>query len=199
MACLSKYGEELTDEVYRQHFPARGRTRLYPNLEAAIIAETPTLQLWDRVYGEGKSEKWVRVQIREVLAFAGVREMFNDYQIETTAEVLKSMCVPLAITMSELMVFFTRFEQGMYKSFVGYNHPNPQVILESFKTFTDELMMKRGSVYDKMRQAEVERKANEAAEQAVPCPDHIKQHLDKLFAHFAEAKYSSAPKRLRNY
>lgn len=111
--------------------------------------------------------------------FTGLRDKMTPEQRNALARQLRKM--GYHVKMSEFCQFFTRFEQGYYKTFKGYERPNPQVITESFNIFLEELLEMRG-VYQAKRIKEQE-EADRASwdKTAVPCPEHIRKKLERLY------------------
>lgn len=180
---ISRYGDKFYPDVCSA-FPTKNREQLYPTLDKAIRAEAPSLQELDRTWSDEikLSVVWLKFQLSEVFAYVGLRDKVSEEQKTTLAKNLRSMCVDshMAVSMSELMVFFTRFEQGKYERFYGYEHANPQVVTASFSTFLDELYERRNEVLKQMRQEEELRQREEWAKNAVPMPESSKRKLAEL-------------------
>lgn len=175
---VSIYGTDFVKDLC-PHFPSRDRERLYPNLSSAIEdTNAPSLVSCDNIYGEGASILWLQVQLTEVMMFTGIRDKMTFAQRDACATQLRRM--GFYVRLSEMMQFFTRFEQGYYKTFQGYERPNPQIITESFLQFLDDLENARKVYYERVRQ---ERESKERAKwdkEAVPYPEHIKNKLERL-------------------
>lgn len=140
---------------------------------SAILAETPALQFVDRVYGKGCSLWWLEKQIKEVMIFTGILDKMSTYQRVALASALRSEAVPMCVTLSEMMVFFSRFEKGNYKTFHGYERPNPQIVTESFAMFIDELVRVREDARAEKKKREDAEFYRRMKEEAVPPPAHI--------------------------
>lgn len=181
---IEKYGDRFYPDVCK-HFPTRNRERLYPTLEKAIRSNAPSLQEVDRVWsddGQTLSVVWLKIQLTEVFSFVGLREKMSESQKTALAQTLRSMCVDMNmhVTMAELMVFFTRFRQGRYQRFMGYEHANPQVVTASFSDFLDELYRRRIEVHQQMKNEREVREREDWARTAVPMPESSKRLYEQL-------------------
>lgn len=181
---ITKYGETFYPDLCLR-FPTKNRERAYPTLERAIRDKAPTLQEVDRVWsddGQYLSVVWLKIQLTEVFSFIGLRDKVTEEQKTSLAKTLRSMCVDqnMHVTLAELMVFFTRFNQGRYQRFMGYEHANPQVITMSFSAFLDELYARRIEVYQRMKNECEILEREEWAKTAVPAPESSKALLEKL-------------------
>lgn len=180
---IARYGDKFFPDLCTK-FPTKNRERLYPNLEVAIREQAPSLQEMDRTWSDDVplSIVWLKFQLSEVFAYVGLREKVSEEQKTTLAKNLRSMCVNqhMAVTMAELMVFFTRFEQGKYERFYGYEHANPQVVTASFETFLDELYTIRAEVYREMKSEKEIRDREQWAKDAVPVPEESRKKLEEL-------------------
>lgn len=170
--CLQTYGDDFNAVCLRQ-FVTLGKERFYPTMMSAILAETPALQFVDRVYGRGCSLWWLEKQIKEVMIFTGILDKMSTYQRVALASALRSEAVPMCVTLSEMMVFFSRFEKGNYKTFHGYERPNPQIVTESFAMFIDELVRVREDARAEKKKREDAEFYRRMREEAVPPPAHI--------------------------
>lgn len=181
---ITKYGETFYPDLCLR-FPTKNRERAYPTLERAIRDKAPTLQEVDRVWsddGQYLSVVWLKIQLTEVFSFIGLRDKVTEEQKTSLAKTLRSMCVDqnMHVTLAELMVFFTRFNQGRYQRFMGYEHANPQVITMSFSAFLDELYARRIEVYQQMKNEREIQEREEWARTAVPAPESSKALIEKL-------------------
>lgn len=188
---IAKYGEYFYPDLCSR-FPTYNRERLYPNLEVAIRDKAPSLQEMDRVWSDDVqlSLVWLKYQLTEVFAYVGLRDKISEIQKTSLAKVLRNMCVDqhMAVTLSELMVFFSRFEQGKYERFFGYEHANPQVVTSSLETFLNELYERRVEVYRQMKSEQELAERDEWAKSAVPPPESSKKKMEELFNHFNAKK-----------
>ena len=107
------------------------------------------------------------------MIFTGILDKMSTYQRVALASALRSEAVPMCVTLSEMMVFFSLFEKGKYKKFVGYEHPNPQVVTESFQIFIDELIAERDKAKAEKKKREDAEFYRRMKEEAVPPPAHI--------------------------
>lgn len=135
------------------------REATYPTLTSAVDdTNAPSLVSVDNIYGKGASIMWLKVQITEMLMYTGLRSKMTDYQQTALARQLRKMAYH--VKLSEMMQFFTRFEQGYYKTFHGYERPNPQIVTESFNLFLNDLLEVRIRQQEK-EEEERRRLANE--------------------------------------
>jgi hypothetical protein len=177
-AIVQFYGKDFLKDVCPQ-FPSKDREGFYPSLSSAVEDNAaPTLVTVDNIYGQGASEMWLQVQITEVLMFTGIRDKMTQGQKAALARQLRRMGYHLKL--SEMMQFFSRFEQGYYLSFKGYERPNPQVITGSFTMFLEDLMQEREYYEKKRMQQQQEEEIKRWNKEAVPCPEHIKKKLERL-------------------
>lgn len=180
---IAKYGDKFFPDLCAK-FPTKNRERLYPNMEIAIREHAPSLQEMDRTWSEDVplSIVWLKFQLSEVFAYVGLRDKISEEQKTALAKNLRSMCVNqhMAVTMAELMVFFTRFEQGKYERFYGYEHANPQVVTTSFETFLNELYNTRIEVYREMKSEKEIKDREQWAKDAVPVPESSRKKIEEL-------------------
>lgn len=167
LQAIRRYGADFIAEVSKRYFPSSGRDELYPTIESAIRTDAPTLQFADRVWGNGCSKLWLTVQLAEVCIYLGIRDKISKQQTYALADALRSEAVINAVTMSEMMVFFSNFEKGKYETFHGWERPNPQVITKSFQRFLEELLPERQRVRQQI-DAEEERRRREEYDKRNP-------------------------------
>lgn len=167
--------------LYAQ-YPTTNRSEQFPTLERACEVESPSLVKIDNTYGGNTSIFWLVVQLISVIKYTG--QKFTMHQLEATAQQLRK--VAYHVTMSEMAIFFDRFEQGYYCDFHGYERPNPQVITKSFQMFLTDLLEMRSHIWS-MREAEQKRKEMQnARNNAVPPPPEIAKKLEKFINSFGK-------------
>ena len=155
---VALYGSDFLNDVCPK-FPSMNREATYPTLTSAVDdTNAPSLVSVDNIYGKGASIMWLKVQITEMLMYTGLRSKMTDYQQTALARQLRKMAYH--VKLSEMMQFFTRFEQGYYKTFHGYERPNPQIVTESFNLFLNDLLEVRIRQQEK-EEEERRRLANE--------------------------------------
>lgn len=112
--------------------------------------------------------------------FTGILDKMSTYQRVALASSLRSEAVPMCVTLSEMMVFFSRFEKGQYKTFHGYERPNPQIMTESFAMFIDDLVRAREEASAEKKRREDAEFYRRMKEEAVPPPAHILEKWKNL-------------------
>lgn len=120
-------------------------------LDAARHGGEPLVSM-DRYFGEGSCVYWLKTQLIAVFSFLGLFGKVTEYQIRKLAEHIKAKYYYL--TPAELMVFFSRFEDGEYALF-RTQAVNPQMMMVSFPHFVADVQEAR-------RQAEEEENARKA-------------------------------------
>lgn len=80
-------------------------------------APVATLSELAKIYSETLTEVWLRVQIRDLAEFSGVKDKPTIEQISDVARVIIAEFHYLKIT--ELMVFFQMFKSGKFGKFYG--------------------------------------------------------------------------------
>ena len=140
-ALAQRYGSRFLDVC--ACFPSMNKGTVVASLEDAVGMQAPTLIMVDKTWGEGASVYWLEVQLAEVMMFLGIRDKLTPYQRNALAKLLRQEAYERSITLAEMMIFFSRFENGYYKTFQGYERPNPQVVTKSFAMFKDDLMEMR--------------------------------------------------------
>lgn len=123
-------------------------------LDAARHGGEPLVSM-DKYFGEGSCVYWLKTQLIAVFTYLGLFGKVTEYQIRKLAEHIKTRYYYL--TPAELMVFFSRFEDGEYALFRS-QVVNPQMMMVSFPHFVADVQEAR-------RQAEEEENVRKAAEQ----------------------------------
>lgn len=179
---ISALGQEYFNEVCVK-YPT---DKHFPSFAAAVADNAPTLVSIDKEYGQQASITWLKVHILRMQLSTGLREKLTDSQREALARQLRNM--GYYVKLSEMMQFFERFEQGKYEIFRGYERPNIQVVTSSFSSFLDDLQEARERHYQKIESERREQERKKWDAEAVPCPEHIKKHLQELNEKFQNGK-----------
>lgn len=160
-------------------YPTLKKQDAYPTLhDACYDDDAPSLARIDNEYGKNTSVFWLSVQLIQVASYTGICEKLRWNQVEDTARNIRQ--IGYHITLPEMMQFFSRFEQGYYQQFIGYERPNPQVIMKSFQRFITELMEERIRVSREKEAERAEEERRKAKANAVPPPPEIAERLEKF-------------------
>lgn len=164
-------------------FPSKDKQSVYPSLHSACEDDSsPALTKIDAQYGNNTSIIWLSVQLIQIATFTGICEKLRWEQLEETARNFRSMSAEFGVTLAEMMVFFSRFEQGYYQQFIGYERPNPQVITKSFRFFLeDDLISTRVKIHEAKERERRDLERAEAKANATPMPDNIAKRLTQLY------------------
>ena len=141
---MQRYGSDFVLQECAK-YPTANREELFPSLRLAAEAEAPALSLWDKTYGKGASEFWLRIQLVEVFKFVGAYNRVSAMQIKRTATIIRQRYYFL--TPPELMVFFSDFEMGRWQNTYGIF--NPQSVLSALKDYALDVQQERGRIADR--------------------------------------------------
>ena len=119
--------------------------------ERCFIGQAPSVVRVARTFGETVAETWLAIQLFDLATFTAVKkpnDTFSDY-IET-AKIIIAGYPDFKLT--EFMVFFQRFKQGLYGTFYGVF--DPMVITRALRQFKSEREALLKRYEDKRRQQE---------------------------------------------
>lgn len=175
-AIIAKYGS--FEKGFLSAFSTSTRHQ-FPSITSACECLTPSLNDIDNAYGSGSAVLWLSALLIDIAAYTGIRENFTDLQIEACANELRNMSPD--IMASEMLVFLSKFCRGSYESFLGYSHPNPQVILKSFRRYLDELLEIQMQVDEHLKAEEYLReRAQWEKNKAKNIPENIMKMIQPL-------------------
>lgn len=102
--------------------------------ERCYTGEAPSLARLRATFGDAAAEIWLEIQINDLSEFAGCKDKLSHDQIQQTAVAIITAAPYLKVT--EIMLFFTRFKQGIYGRF--YGGVDGLIITTSLQTFLSE-------------------------------------------------------------
>lgn len=181
---LTQWGSKY--QQFLNKYPTKDRTAHVPTLIDAARRGGNTLAAVDKYFGEGACVYWLKAQLIEVFEYLGLFKNVTEYQIRTLAEHIKARYYYL--TPAELMVFFTKFEDGEYALFRNQTAVNPQIMMVSFPHFIADVQAARDQAEHEAnsRKAEEDYKKYLASDHE---PDEENQkHLDNLHKLFENIK-----------
>lgn len=143
---LAQWGSKYIQFLHK--YPTKDRALHVPSLDDAARRGGKALVSMDKFFGEGSCIYWLKAQLIEVFEYLGLFKTVTEYQLRTLAEHIKARYYYL--TPAELMVFFTKFEDGEYALFRSQT-VNPQMMMVSFPHFIADVQEAR---------AQAEREAN---------------------------------------
>ena len=104
-----------------------------------------------RTFGSHIAESWLEIQLLDLAEFSGVRkDGMTEKEYEEIARIIISGYGDFKLT--EFMVFFQRFKQGLYGTFYGVF--DPMVITRALRQFKSEREALLKRYEDKRRQQE---------------------------------------------
>lgn len=128
-----------------------------------------------RTFGSHIAESWLEIQLLDLAEFSGVRKGgMTEKEYEEIARIIISGYGDFKLT--EFMVFFQRFKQGLYGTFYGVF--DPMVITGSLREFRADREKLLRFYEDKKRQEEKERE-RELREKEKATPGQIQEIIDK--------------------
>lgn len=128
-----------------------------------------------RTFGSHIAESWLEIQLLDLAEFSGARkDGMTEKEYEEIARIIISGYGDFKLT--EFMVFFQRFKQGLYGTFYGVF--DPMVITRSLREFRADREKLLRFYEDKKRQEEKERE-RELREKEKATPDQIQEIIDK--------------------
>lgn len=112
-----------------------------------------------RTFGSHIAESWLEIQLLDLAEFSGVRkDGMTEKEYEEIARIIISGYGDFKLT--EFMVFFQRFKQGVYGTFYGAF--DPMVITRALRQFKADREKLLRFYEDKKRQRERQRQWEES-------------------------------------
>lgn len=130
------------------------QTEYCKNEERCFTGHAPSIARVSRTFGGHIAESWLEIQLLDLAEFSGVRkDGMTEKEYEEIARIIISGYGDFKLT--EFMVFFQRFKQGLYGTFYGVF--DPMVITRSLREFRADREKLLRFYEDKKRQEEKER------------------------------------------
>lgn len=105
------------EELLIKFAPDKQQEYVSKYLDRCFNGNAPSITRVGFTYGTNVSISWLRIQISELMLYAGIKEKPNVQTIDGICGVVMSNYGYLKLT--EFMVFFQRFKAGKYGSFYG--------------------------------------------------------------------------------
>lgn len=135
-------------------FSPDNQVRYCQSLERCFIGKAPSIARVSRTFGSHIAESWLEIQLLDLAEFSGVRkDGMTEKEYEEIARIIISGYGDFKLT--EFMVFFQRFKQGLYGTFYGVF--DPMVITRSLREFRADREKLLRFYEDKKRQEEKKR------------------------------------------
>ena len=130
------------------------QTEYCKNEERCFTGHAPSIARVARTFGDSVAESWLSIQLFDLAEFSGVRkDGMTEKEYEEIARIIISGYGDFKLT--EFMVFFQRFKQGLYGTFYGVF--DPMVITRSLREFRADREKLLRFYEDKKRKEEKER------------------------------------------
>lgn len=130
------------------------QTEYCKNEERCFTGHAPSIARVSRTFGGHIAESWLEIQLLDLAEFSGVRkDGMTEKEYEEIARIIISGYGDFKLT--EFMVFFQRFKQGLYGTFYGVF--DPMVITRSLREFRADREKLLRFYEGKKRQEEKER------------------------------------------
>lgn len=150
------------------------QTEYCKNEERCFTGHAPSIARVARTFGDSVAESWLSIQLFELAEFSKVR---NGMEPADFIELARTIILGYGgFKLTEFMVFFQRFKQGLYGTFYGVF--DPLVITRSLREFRADREKLLRFYEDKKRQEEKERE-RELREKEKATPDQIQEIIDK--------------------
>lgn len=150
------------------------QTEYCKNEERCFTGHAPSIARVARTFGDSVAESWLSIQLFELAEFSKVR---NGMEPADFIELARTIILGYGgFKLTEFMVFFQRFKQGLYGTFYGVF--DPMVITRSLREFRADREKLLRFYEDKKRQEEKERE-RELREKEKATPDQIQEIIDK--------------------
>lgn len=129
------------------------QTEYCKNEERCFTGHAPSIARVARTFGDSVAESWLSIQLFELAEFSKVR---NGMDPADFIELARTIILGYGgFKLTEFMVFFQRFKQGLYGTFYGVF--DPMVITRSLREFRADREKLLRFYEDKKRQEEKER------------------------------------------
>lgn len=129
------------------------QTEYCKNEERCFTGHAPSIARVARTFGDSVAESWLSIQLFELAEFSKVR---NGMEPADFIELARTIILGYGgFKLTEFMVFFQRFKQGLYGTFYGVF--DPMVITRSLREFRADREKLLRFYEDKKRQEEKER------------------------------------------
>lgn len=132
-------------------FNPSNQAEYFKNEERCFTGHAPSVVRVARTFGENVAETWLAIQLFDLATFTSIKKP-ND----TFADYLEIARIIIAgygdFKLTEFMVFFQRFKQGLYGTF--YGKFDPMVITRALRQFKSEREALLKRYEDKRRQQE---------------------------------------------
>lgn len=129
------------------------QTEYCKNEERCFTGHAPSIARVARTFGDSVAESWLSIQLFELAEFSKVRNGMDPADFIELARIIILGYGGFKLT--EFMVFFQRFKQGLYGTFYGVF--DPMVITRSLREFRADREKLLRFYEDKKRQEEKER------------------------------------------
>lgn len=150
------------------------QTEYCKNEERCFTGHAPSIARVARTFGDSVAESWLSIQLFELAEFSKVR---NGMEPADFIELARTIILGYGgFKLTEFMVFFLRFKQGLYGTFYGVF--DPMVITRSLREFRADREKLLRFYEDKKRQEEKERE-RELREKEKATPGQIQEIIDK--------------------
>jgi len=150
------------------------QTEYCKNEERCFTGHAPSIARVARTFGDSVAESWLSIQLFELAEFSKVR---NGMEPADFIELARTIILGYGgFKLTEFMVFFQRFKQGLYGTFYGVF--DPMVITRSLREFRADREKLLRFYEDKKRQEEKERE-RELREKEKATPVQIQEIIDK--------------------
>ena len=150
------------------------QTEYCKNEERCFTGHAPSIARVARTFGDSVAESWLSIQLFELAEFSKVR---NGMEPADFIELARTIILGYGgFKLTEFMVFFQRFKQGLYGTFYGVF--DPMVITRSLREFRADREKLLRFYEDKKRQEEKERE-RELREKEKATPGQIQEIIDK--------------------
>lgn len=141
-------------DIERQFSPSNWSYTI-ANVEKAYKADCPTLCDYEKLYGEGVSSEWIRLQILALYGSSSCKDIGIADGIKLFAS---SFAYEVQnFKLSELMLFFARYKAGKYDN--SYNSFDTKRIGNAFfSDFLKERSFELDKIFRKEQQEEIEKR-----------------------------------------
>lgn len=167
MLLISKFGDR---ETFLNTYNPDYQRIICDNVDECLFGDYPTLAELRIGYGKNSPVIWLVPQLYTLSEYCGCKDKLEEKQLERCAFVISTEFDFLKI--SELMLFFHRFEAGRYGRF--YGSVDPLVIATSLRVFINE----RNALIHRKEQEERQREDKESRKNAISWKEYLKRKLN---------------------
>lgn len=142
------------------------------NAEKAYLADSMTLNEWNKECGEDTGKTWMRIQVKALLASSSSKDADLINSVNVFADTFAECPIVKNLKLSELLLFFARYKTGRYDS--SYSYFDTRRIGNAFyKEFMKERMQELSAIEYRENQKRIAEMMEEAKKTSVTREEYL--------------------------